>query len=60
MNQNNSNSNWKTLLGFRNLKEKLENNVSSNFIEIANPCNAFDHDKLHFFVRAFECKGRKS
>ena len=25
MNQNNQNSNWKKLLGFRNMQEKLEN-----------------------------------
>ena len=25
INQNNSNSNWKKILGFRNMQEKLEN-----------------------------------
>ena len=32
INQNNYNSNWKKVLGFRNMQEKLENILYSRFV----------------------------
>ena len=32
INQNNQNSNWKKLLGFRNMQEKLEKKQATNLV----------------------------
>ena len=33
MNQNDQNSNWKNLFGFKNLQEKLENKFTQGLVE---------------------------
>ena len=34
INLTNENSNWKKILGFRNIQEKIENNFPDNLIDI--------------------------